>query len=88
MTFTAKVAGTGGNGLVPVSDDIYTTTEATKAYADMTFTTGLPANAGDHVINIDGVSIDLGTGALTAAQVAATVSGTTLTNYDLTNPSS
>ncbi|MEJ0053595.1 MAG: peptidoglycan-binding domain-containing protein [bacterium] len=57
---------------------------------------GLPANAGDHSVTVDGVVINLGTSVLTANQVAAALAAATYTGgtsygstgaYVVTNPS-
>ena len=76
IVFTASANVTSSasvTGVIPV-----------KATADMTFTQGLPANATDHVINIDGSALQLGTAAQTPAEIATTVSGATLPDYDVT----
>jgi RHS repeat-associated protein len=63
--------------------------DAVAASASVVIPSGLAANAADHTVTIDGVTIDLGTSALTAEQVAAAIAAGSFTGKDYTvaNPS-
>ncbi len=62
---------------------------AVPAIATITIPSGLPANAPDHSVTIDGVVIDLGVNALTADQVAAAIASNPFVgkNFTVKNPS-
>ena len=92
LTLTNDTAGTSGNIAVNsgywtegVTNAAFTLTAlaggaaATAATSAITIPAGLVANAFDHSVTIDGVVIDLGTSAKTAAQVATSIAGATYT---------
>ncbi|MEJ0021012.1 MAG: hypothetical protein WDN47_00325 [Candidatus Doudnabacteria bacterium] len=89
LTFTKNLGGTAGNVSLTLQDPLYTKINAVSATVTVTIPAGLVANATDHVVIIDGVTIDLGTSALTANQVAAAIAANPFTgkDYTVTNPS-
>ncbi len=89
VKISAIATGTTGDGALVASDLDYNAAPAIPAMVTVTVSAGLVANAFDHSVTIDGVTIDLGTSALTASQVAAAIAanGFAGKDYTVTNPS-
>ncbi len=73
VIFTRTATGAGGNANIVEADTTYTQTSAVAATDTITIPAGLSANANDYSVAIDGNTIDLGTSALTAAEVASAI---------------
>ncbi len=74
ITLTEKSLGLVGNGVtLPVTDGHYTTTGPIAATDTITIPSGLSADAADHSVTIDGITVDLETSALDASGVASAI---------------
>jgi len=86
VTFTSKILGESENNKeVNMSDDDYTGTAPVYAKASITILDSLTANAKDSTINIAGVTIDLGSNALTAEMIADMIANYSFPNYDVSD---